>query len=88
MAGRLSSSPPGLPVTPSTSYDLASLTKPLATVTSLAILIQNGHCQLDDRVVDHLPECGGTPIGAATLRHLLTMLPDCLDGEDIMNGSL
>jgi serine-type D-Ala-D-Ala carboxypeptidase len=71
-AGRLSTSPPGLPVTPSASYDLASLTKPLATVTSLAILIQNGHCRLDDRVFDHLPECGGTPIGSATLRHLLT----------------
>lgn len=72
VAGRLSTSPPGPPVTPSASYDLASLTKPLATVTSLVILIQNGHCRLDDHVVDHLPECGGTPIGSATLRHLLT----------------
>jgi len=71
-AGRLSTSPPGSPVTPSTYYDLASLTKPLATVTSLAILIQNAHCRLEDRVIDHLPECGGTPIGSATLRHLLT----------------
>jgi serine-type D-Ala-D-Ala carboxypeptidase len=71
-AGRLSSSPPGPPVTPSTAYDLASLTKPLATVTSLATLIQNGRCRLDDRVADHLPECADTPIGSATIRHLLT----------------
>lgn len=71
-AGRLSTSPPGPPVTSSTTYDLASLTKPLATVTSFAILIQNGCCRLDDRVADHLPECADTPIGSATLRHLLT----------------
>lgn len=71
-AGRLSTDPPGLPVTPATTYDLASLTKPLATVTSLVILIQNGRCRLDDCVVDHLPECADTQIGSATLRHLLT----------------
>jgi serine-type D-Ala-D-Ala carboxypeptidase len=71
-AGRLSTCPPGPPVTPWTTYDLASLTKPLATVTSLAALIQNGRCRLDDRVADHLLECADTPIGSATLRHLLT----------------
>lgn len=70
--GRLSTSPPGLPVTPSTTYDLASLTKPLVTGTSLAMLIQNGRCGLGDRVADYLPECADAPIGSATLRHLLT----------------
>ena len=70
--GRLSTSPPGFPVTPSTTYDLASLTKPLVTGTSLAMLIQNGRCGLGDRVAGHLPECADTPIGSATLRHLLT----------------
>lgn len=71
-SGRLSTSPPGFPVTPSTTYDLASLTKPLVTGTSLAMLIQNGRCGLGDRVADYLPECADTPIGSATLRHLLT----------------
>lgn len=71
-AGRLSTSPPGLPVITSTTYDLASLTKPLATVTSLAILIREGSCRLEDRVDDHLWECADTPIGSATLRQLLT----------------
>jgi CubicO group peptidase (beta-lactamase class C family) len=70
--GRLATVPQGPSVTPSTTYDLASLTKPLATVTSLAILIQNGRCRLDDRVADHLPTCADTSIGSATLRHLLT----------------
>ncbi len=70
--GRLSTSPPGFPVTPPTTYDLASLTKPLVTGTSLAMLIQNGRCGLGDRVADYLPECADAPIGSATLRHLLT----------------
>ncbi|ALA57070.1 serine hydrolase domain-containing protein [Nitrospira moscoviensis] len=71
-AGRLSTQPSGPPVTSSTLYDLASLTKPLATVTALALLVQEGRCCVDDRVDLHLPECVGSPIGSATLRHLLT----------------
>ena len=71
-AGRLATSPPGLPVQASTMYDLASLTKPLATVTSIALLVQQGRCRLHDVVTAHLPECAATSIKDATLRHLLT----------------
>jgi CubicO group peptidase (beta-lactamase class C family) len=44
----------------------------LATATSIALLVQEGRCRLDDLVAKHLPECADAPIGAATLRHLLT----------------
>lgn len=71
-AGRLSSGPSGNPVTSSTVYDLASLTKPLATVTSLALLIQRGQCRPDDHVDAVLPELGDAAVGQATLRQLLT----------------
>ncbi|MGC4096761.1 MAG: serine hydrolase domain-containing protein [Nitrospira sp.] len=71
-AGHLSTVPPGSPVRISTIYDLASLTKPLATVTALVVLLQKNRCRLDDRVTDHLPECVDAPIGSATIRHLLT----------------
>ena len=71
-AGRLSTDPPGISVPSSAVYDLASLTKPLATVTCLALLIQRGQCRLDDRVDALLPELRNTPVGQATLRHLLT----------------
>ena len=71
-AGHLSTIPEGPPVQRATIYDLASLTKPLATVTSLALLIQQGRCQLHDRVTQHLPECVDSPIEGATLWHLLT----------------
>lgn len=71
-AGRLSTDPPGNPVNALTVYDLASLTKPLATVTSLTLLAQTGRCRFDDRVDALLPELGDAPVGPATLRHLLT----------------
>ena len=72
VAGRLSSEPPSLPVQPSTIYDLASLTKPLATVTSVLLLIQHAKVALEDPVQQVLAELEGTPIGQATVRDLLT----------------
>lgn len=72
VAGRLSSEPPGLPVQPSTIYDLASLTKPLVIGTSVLLLVQREKIALDDPVQKVLPELGGTPIGQATVIDLLT----------------
>jgi serine-type D-Ala-D-Ala carboxypeptidase len=71
VAGRLSSVPPGLPVQPTTVYDLASLTKPLATATSLLLLIQQTKVALGDPVQEVLAELEGSPIGQATVRELL-----------------
>jgi serine-type D-Ala-D-Ala carboxypeptidase len=71
VAGRLSSEPPGLPVQPSTIYDLASLTKPLATVTSVLLLIQGSKVALEEPVQQVLAELDGVPIGQATVRDLL-----------------
>lgn len=71
-AGRLSNVPPGPLVNASTIYDLASLSKPLATVTSIVLLIQQGRLRLEDTVAEHLQECSETSIGSATLRELLT----------------
>ena len=71
VAGRLSSEPPGLPVQASTIYDLASLTKPLVTVTSLLLLAQRGKVALDDSLQQIFAELEGAPIGQATVRDLL-----------------
>lgn len=71
-AGRLSTDPPGSAVTSSTIYDLASLTKPLATVTAMALLVQCGQCRLDSRIDSVLQELEGSAVGSATLRQLLT----------------
>jgi CubicO group peptidase (beta-lactamase class C family) len=44
----------------------------LATVTSLALLVQTGKCRLDDSVETVITELAAVPVGKATLRHLLT----------------
>ena len=72
VAGQLSSEPPGLPVQPTTIYDLASLTKPLATATSVLLLMQRAKVALEDPVQQVLAELEGAPIGQATVRDLLT----------------
>jgi CubicO group peptidase (beta-lactamase class C family) len=71
VAGRLSSEPPGLPVQRTTMYDLASLTKPLATGTSVLLLTQRAKVTLEDPVQEVLAELEGAPIGQATVRDLL-----------------
>lgn len=72
VAGRLSSDPSSEPVQVSTIYDLASLTKPLVTVTSVLLLIQAGQLQLDIPIRNILMDLEGAPIGLVTLRDLLT----------------
>lgn len=72
VAGRLSSEPGAASVQTSTIYDLASLTKPLATVTSVLLLVQSGKLELDAGIGNVLVELQGTPIGSASLRDLLT----------------
>jgi len=69
--GRLSTDPPGEQVELSTVYDLASLTKPLVTATSLLLLVQGGKLFLDDSIQKYLIELHGFPIGQATIRDLL-----------------
>lgn len=71
-AGLLTPKVPGEVVTVETCYDLASLTKVLATTTALVLLAQRGLLKLDDRIEGILNELRDRPIGAATVRHLLT----------------
>ena len=60
------------PMTVDTVFDLASLTKPLATASSVMLLIAQGKLQLDDPVGRHLPEFAGQGKQDITVRHLLT----------------
>ena len=70
--GLLCANHPGEMVQTSTVYDLASLTKPLVTATSLLLLVQGGRLLIDDRIQKYLDELSGAPIGRATIRDLLT----------------
>jgi len=46
-------------MTPETIFDLASLTKVVATATSIMILVERGKLRLNDPVSLHLPELKG-----------------------------
>ncbi|MBD3268007.1 serine hydrolase, partial [bacterium] len=55
-----------------TIFDLASLTKMIATTTSIMILVEEGKIQLDDPVVKYLPAFAEKGKKKVTVRHLLT----------------
>ena len=70
------------PMTADTAFDLASLTKVVATATSVMTLVEAGRVRLDDPVVRHLPDfaAGGGGRAAVTVEELLThragLVPD------------
>lgn len=59
------------PVTQTAVYDIASLTKPTATLLAVMKLYDKGRISLTDRLADHLPFLRGTDKGNITVRELL-----------------
>ena len=58
-------------MTRDTVFDMASLTKPIATATSVMILVEEGKVRLGDRLVRSLPEFDNHGKGPITIDHLL-----------------
>ncbi len=77
--GNRAVSPKSEPMTVSTIFDLASLTKVVATTSSIMKLFEDGKIRLNDKVTDYLPLFQGGK-SDITIRHLLThfsgMRPD------------
>jgi uncharacterized protein YbbC (DUF1343 family)/CubicO group peptidase (beta-lactamase class C family) len=65
-------SPRREPMTVDTVFDLASLTKVVATTPSVLNLVQAGRLRLDDAVARHIPEFGANGKENVTVRQLLT----------------
>lgn len=89
--GLRSKQPVATPMTPDTLFDLASLTKPVATATSVLLLVEQGKLRLSDRVSQHLPWFTGNGKERLTVEQLLVHtsgliadnpLKDYLDGRD------
>ena len=59
-------------MTTDTIFDLASLTKPIATATSIMLLIERGKLRLDDPVAKHWPEFADNGKEKINIEHLLT----------------
>ena len=64
--------PERVPMTLDTVFDLASLTKPIATATSVMVLVDRGQVALDDPASRYVPELAVPGKQSITLRHLLT----------------
>jgi CubicO group peptidase (beta-lactamase class C family) len=60
------------PVTPSTLFDLASLTKVVVTTSAVMRLVEVGRLKLDDPVGKFIPAFARGEKQSVTLRHLLT----------------
>jgi CubicO group peptidase (beta-lactamase class C family) len=69
--GLRSKQPAEVRMTADTVFDLASLTKPLATATSILLLIEQGKLGLTDRVTRHLPAFAQNGKDKITLEQLL-----------------
>lgn len=69
--GRRAVEPASEPMTRDTIFDLASLTKPVATSASVMILLEQGKLRLDDRLGTLLPEFGNHGKGPITVEQLL-----------------
>jgi CubicO group peptidase (beta-lactamase class C family) len=59
-------------MTVDTIFDLASLTKVVATTPSIMLLVENGALRLEDKVRRYLPKFTGGGKDAVTVRQLLT----------------
>ncbi len=64
--------PERIPMARDTIFDLASLTKPIATSTALMLLVHEGAVGLDDPVAKYLPSFAEREKDELTLRHLLS----------------
>jgi len=80
------------PMKKSMMFDLASITKPVATATSIMILVERGEIRLWDKVKDYIPEFSayvdeeGHAYKDARLWHLLTHtsgLPPYCDAQEV-----
>ncbi|HEV3238059.1 MAG TPA: exo-beta-N-acetylmuramidase NamZ domain-containing protein [Gemmataceae bacterium] len=69
--GHLAIKPTEYLMLPDTVFDLASLTKPIATATSIMILIESGKLRLTDPVVRFLPGFTNRGKEKITIEHLL-----------------
>src|SRR5579864_3627263 len=71
------------PMTLDTIFDLASLTKSIATAPSIMRMVQLGQIRLNDPVAHYLPEFGRNGKEEITIRQLLTHFSGLRDDIDL-----
>jgi CubicO group peptidase (beta-lactamase class C family) len=83
--GQRSVSPVAEPMTIDTMFDMASITKPMATATSIMILVDRGELRLRDKISYYIPEFSKNGKQDVTVFQLLThqggFIPDNADAD-------
>src|SRR5260370_41361354 len=69
--GQRAKQPAAVAMTRDTIFDLASLTKPIATATSIMLLVEQGKLRLSDRIAQHWPGFELNDQDTVTVEHLL-----------------
>ena len=85
--GRLTWAPDGPPVDEHTIYDLASLTKVVATTSAIMALVDDGKLDLDAPVRNYVPAFSGGAKDRVTVRHLLTHRSGLPAGRDLWRSA-
>jgi len=70
-----------------TMYDIASLTKIVATTAAAMVLVDQGKLRLDERVTHYLPAFSGGGKDQVTIRDLLTHRSGLPAGRDVSRGA-
>ncbi|HIF39667.1 MAG TPA: DUF1343 domain-containing protein [Planctomycetes bacterium] len=70
-SGALAVAPEPEVMRPDAIFDLASLTKPVATATAIMILVERGELSLEAPVADYFPAFGDAGKSGVTVEHLL-----------------
>jgi CubicO group peptidase (beta-lactamase class C family) len=87
--GKLSYETDSAAVSTSTVYDVASLTKVIATAPSVLLLAEQGKLDLEAPLIQYFPQCANGGKDTITIRHLLTHssgLPAGLPGTPAWSG--
>jgi len=83
--------PDEVPMTTDTVFDMASITKPVATATSVFVLVEQGKLRLSEKVSTYWPEFAANKKDTVTIEHLLlhtsgliadNAIVDYTDGKD------
>ncbi len=85
--GRLTWAPDSPAASEHTIYDLASLTKVVATTSAIMLLVDEGKLDLDAPVRDYLPAFSGGAKDRVTIRHLLTHRAGLPAGRDLWRSA-
>jgi CubicO group peptidase (beta-lactamase class C family) len=71
------------PMTVDTVFDMASVTKVVATTTSVMMLVEEGRIRLNDRVATFIPGFARYGKGDITIRHLMTHVSGLREDIDV-----